>query len=114
MTSNGDAFKLYPELTDAVVGGLEIEVALTPKLDTVTFPRQITTKFYDALVEGFLGRMYAHPNKPYSAPAMAMKMQSNFRRRIGYYMAQAKGGYNGAQSWSYPGGWSPQRLGGNG
>lgn len=114
MTSNGDEFKLYPKLNVAVAGGLEIDVALTPKLDATVFPRQITTKFYDAIIEGFLARVYMHPNKPYSAPALAGVQRQNFKRRIGYYMAQAKTGYNNSQVWGYPGGWSPQRLGGNG
>lgn len=114
MTSNADEFKLYPALTDAITGGLEIDVALTPKLDATDLPRQVTSKFYDAIIEGFLARVYMHPNKPYSAPALAGAMRSSFRRRIGYYSAQAKMGYNNAQVWSYPGGWSPVRLGGNG
>ena len=105
MTSSPDEFKLYPQLEVAKPGALEVHVALTPKIDAVTFPRQISTKYYDALREGFLARMYAHPNKPYSAPMVAGQMRHNFRRRIGYYNAQAKQGYNDAQAWSYPVGW---------
>lgn len=105
MTSNPDEFKLYPQLANAQAGALEIHVALMPKLDATTFPRQITMKYYDALREGFLARMYGHPNKPYSAPIVAQQMRHNFRRRIGYYNAQAKQGYNDAQAWSYPMGW---------
>lgn len=109
-TSNPDEFKLYPPLQNASTGLMDIHVALTPKLDATTFPRQITSKFYDALREGFLARMYAHPNKPYSAPAVAMQMRHNFRRRMGYHMAQAKGGYIDAQSWTFPGGWQPRNF----
>lgn len=105
MTSNPDEFKLYPQMANAKPGALEIHVALTPKIDATTFPRQISTKYYDALREGFLARMYAHPNKPYSAPVVALQHRHNFRRRIGYYIAQAKQGYNDAQAWSYPMGW---------
>lgn len=114
MTSNADEFKLYPYLTTAITGGLEVDVALTPKMDATTFPRQITSKFYDAIVEGFLARMYMHPNKPYSAPAMGMTMRANFKRRIGYYMAQAKTGYNNSQVWGFPGGWGTNRIGSHG
>jgi len=111
MTSNPDEFKLHPSLTTAVAGGLEVDVALTPKLDVTDFPRQIISKFYDAIVEGFLSRMYAHPNKPYSAPALAVFQQQNFKRRIGYYNAQAKQGYNNSQVWSYPRGWGVNKHG---
>ncbi len=114
MTSNADEFKLYPYLTTSITGGLECDVALMPKMDAATFPRQITSKFYDAIVEGFLARMYLHPNKPYSAPAMGMQMRSSFKRRIGYYMAQAKMGYNNSQVWGFPGGWSSNRIGSHG
>lgn len=111
MTSNPDEFILYPYLDNAVTDGIEVDVALTPKLDATSFPRQTQSKFYDALVEGFLARMYMHPNKPYSAPALGVQMRQNFMRRIGYYMAQAKQGYNDSQQWGYPGGWSPNRIG---
>ncbi|UCD24908.1 MAG: hypothetical protein JSW51_03030 [Gemmatimonadota bacterium] len=113
MTSNPDEFKLHPQLQNASTGLMDIHVALTPKdsLDLTTFPRQIGTKFYDAIIEGFLARMYMHPNKPYSQPALGSQMRHNFRRRMGYYMSQAKAGYNDAASWGYPRGWSPRRPG---
>ena len=109
-TSNPDEFKLYPPLENASTGLLDIHVALTPKLDATTFPRQITSKFYDTLRCGFLARMYNHPNKPYSAPLVAQQMRHNFRRAIGYHMAQAKGGYIDAQAWTFPGGWKPRNY----
>ena len=111
MTSNPDEFVLYPPLEAATVGLVDVHVALTPKIDATVFPRQTFSKFYDALREGFLSRMYGHPNKPYSAPASAMQLRHNFRRRIGYYMAQAKTGYNDSQAWSYPtAGWNPRKV----
>lgn len=111
MTSNPDEFILFPNLDAPAIDGLEVDVALTPKLDATVFPRQIQSRFYDAIVEGFLGRMYSHPNKPYSAPAMGVQMKQNFKRRMGYYMAQAKAGYNDSQSWNFPRGWGVQRIG---
>ena len=110
MTSNSDEIQLYPPLANASTGLLDVYVALTPKIDATTFPRQISTKFYDVLRTGFLARMYGHPNKPYSAPLLAAQLRHNFKRTIGYYMAQAKQGYNDAPAWSYPSnGWSPAR-----
>lgn len=114
MSSNPDEFILYPNLDSPQVDGIEVDVALTPKIDATVLPRQVTSKFYDAILDGFLGRMYSHPNKPYSAPALGMQMKHNFRRRMGYYMAQAKAGYNDSQQWSFPRTWGVQRLGGNG
>ncbi len=111
MSSNADEFHLHPPLVNASTGLMEVHVALTPKIDATLFPRQTFTKFYEALREGFLARMYAHPNKPYSAPMTAQQERQNYRRRIGYYMAQAKQGYNDSQSWSFPAqGWNPRKV----
>lgn len=105
MTSNADEFSLHPPLQKASTGLLEVHVALTPKLDAAVFPRQITSKFYDTLKDGFLARLYDHPNKPYSNLALAAQKRHSFRRAIGYHAAQAKQGYADAQAWSFPTGW---------
>lgn len=110
MTSNPDEFVLFPNLDTGVTNGLEVDVALTPKLTATLFPRQVVSKFYDAILDGFLARMYMQPNKPYSAPGLALQMKQNFSRRMGYYMAQAKAGYNDSQGWGYPGGWGVNRI----
>lgn len=109
MTSNRDEFQLYPALENPSTGLLTVHLALTPKLDATNFPRQIQNYYYDAIIEGFLSRMYMHPEKPYSNPQLGMMARTNFRRRIGYYNAQAKAGYNGSPAWGYPRGWTPRR-----
>jgi hypothetical protein len=71
VNSNPDEFTLYPYPDTAITDTLTVKVALMPALDIDadddTLPRQITLKYYDAILNGFLARMYAHPNKPYSA-----------------------------------------------
>lgn len=114
VTSNPDEFRFYPQLENDLVGETEALVAVIPSFDTLLLPRQITLKYYDAIVEGYLSRVYLHPNKPYSSPALANQLRHNFLRRIGYYMAQRKQGYNSSQQWRYPPGWGVRRLGGNG
>lgn len=110
ITSNPDEFCLYPYMDSAGSYDLTVEVALMPAFDinadTNTLPRQVLLKYYDAIMQGFLARMYGHPNKPYSAPMVAMQLRHNFLRAIGYYAAQRKTGYNGAQNWRYPKGWN--------
>ena len=109
VNSNPDEFTLYPYLDTPVTDTLTVKVALMPALDVAaddeTLPRQITLKYYDAILNGFLARMYAHPNKPYSAPVFSQQLRHNFLRAIGYYAAQRKAGYNGSPSWNYPRGW---------
>lgn len=118
LTSNPDEFSLFPYLendngnlgtpvTDALV-------ALIPSFTATDLPRQITLKYYDAIVNGYLSRMYGHPNKPYSSPILAGALRANFLRQIGFYMAQRKQGYANAQQWRYPQEFNVRRLGGNG
>lgn len=114
LTSNPDEFVVSPVLESPDIGGAEVLVALIPSFTTVVLPRQITLKYYEAIVEGYLSRVYNHPNKPYSSPLQAGQMRHNFVRRIGYYMAQRKQGYNNSQQWTFPPTWNVRRLGGRG
>lgn len=114
VTSNPDEFLFFPRLETDLVGEVCALVAVIPSFDTLLLPRQVTLKYYDAIVEGYLARVYNHPNKPYSNPAVAAQLRHNFLRRIGFYMAQRKQGYNNSQQWTYPPGWNVRRLGGNG
>ncbi len=114
ITSNPDEFRYYPRLTNDLVGETEAVVALIPAFDTTELPRQVALKYYDAIIDGYLARVYNHPNKPYSAPALAGQHRHNFLRRIGFYAAQRKQGYNDSQNWAYPPAWGVKRLGGNG
>lgn len=113
ISSNPDEITLYPYQDIATTDDLTVNAALIPAFDVdpaeLTVPRQVLLKYYDAIEEGFLARMYGQPNKPYSAPALAMQKRHNFVRAIGFYIAQRKGGYNGAPNWNYPRGWKVAR-----
>lgn len=114
VTSNPDEIKIHPLQDEDRSKLLKADVALMPAFDVdisgTDLPRQITLKYYDAILTGFLARMYMQPNKPYSQPILGSQMRTKFRKLIGYYAAQRKKGYNNTPSWSYPsGGWSPRR-----
>ena len=111
MTSNPDEFVLYPYAENTPTNVARAEVALIPAFDAEVLPRQITLKYYDAIVDGFLARMYAHPNKPYSAPMGAGMRRTSFVKAMGYYAAQRKQGYNGAPDWRFPAGWRVAKVG---
>lgn len=84
-----DAFKFY--------------FALAPKQTVSKLPRMALTHFYDALLDGVLGRLYAHPAKPYSNPTLGQYHLKRFRNAIGQYGGRAKQGYSpGAQAWVFP------------
>jgi hypothetical protein len=110
VTSNPDEFKLYPYRSTATTDDLRVHVALIPSFDIevneTDLPRQITLKFYDAILNGTLARLYMHPNKPYSQPVLAQQLRHNFLRQAGYYAAQRKKGFNNSQMWSFPKGWT--------
>jgi len=109
VTSNPDELVLYPYLSVATTDTLTVKVALMPSFDLDAtenvLPRQIVSKYYDAIMDGFLARMYGHPNKPYSAPILATSKRTSFVTSMGFYAAQRKRGYNGTPNWRYPGGW---------
>lgn len=109
ISSNPDEFIAYPYPDVAITDTYTARVALMPAftIDPAQqeLPRQLIKKYYDAVMQGFLARLYAHPNKPYSAPIEAKALRHNFLRAIGFYAAQRKNGYNGAPNWGYPRGW---------
>lgn len=114
ITHQPDHFQIFPYLKNAQTAFIDVTVALIPSFTATDLPRQVTLKYYDALINGYLARVYLHPNKPYSAPFLAGDHRKQFLRQIGFYMAQRKQGFNNSQQWVFPGGWQVQRLGGNG
>ncbi len=109
VTSNPDEIVLFPYVTGTPTKDLTVTVALKPAdsvdATTATLPRQITLKYYDAIIDGFLARMYAHPNKPYSAPMVAGQKRASFIAGCGRFAAQRRQGYNGSQNWTFPSNW---------
>jgi hypothetical protein len=110
VTSNPDELKLHPYKDGSTTDTLRVTAGLIPAFDTaideLILPRQITLKFYDAILNGTLARLYMHPNKPYSQPGLGMQLRHNFLRQIGYYAGQRKKGFNNTPMWRYPSGWS--------
>ena len=109
-----DTIRLFPYLVNAHSNFLNIRMALIPSLTTAALPDEVTTKFYDAIVNGYLARVYMHPNKPYSAPKYVQAYRHSFLRSIGYYMGLRKAGNAGGQGWTYPPSWGVRGFGRNG
>ena len=109
-----DTIRLWPERTNAETGYLNATIALMPAFDSNVLPDEVQSKFYDAIINGYLARVYMHPNKPYSAPQAAQYLRHNFMQQIGYYMGLRKTGGAGGQGWTYPPSWAVRRVGGNG
>ena len=118
VTSNPDELKLHPYQEGSTENDLRVTVGLIPSFSVDVseqdLPRQITLKFYDAILNGTLARLYMHPNKPYSQPVLGQQLRHNFLKQVGYYAAQRKKGFNNSQNWRFPSGWSTrlrQRFG---
>lgn len=97
-----DAFRLYPALTADVQNALHALVALAPKQEVEHLPRIAESTHYDAIMDGFLARVKAHPMKPYSDPQGATERRTRFLAAIARYSGQARQGYANAQAWSFP------------
>lgn len=114
VTSNPDEVVLFPYVTGTPTKDLTVMVALKPadsiSATTDVLPRQITLKYYDAIIDGFLARMYGHPNKPYSAPQVAVMKRQSFIAGCGRYAGQRRQGYNGTQNWAYPRSWGVSKV----
>lgn len=81
---------------------VRIRVVLIPTESATTFPDAAYAKYYEALLDGVLGRLYGHPAKPYSNPSLAEYHLRRFRNAIGEAMAEQKGGGLAGQNWQFP------------
>ena len=96
------AVSLYPTPSEDLVGGLRFHIALTPKIDATVLPDWIFTRYYDALFDGTLGRLFAHPAKAYSNLTGADYHLRRFRTWIQQASGDAKQGHNNSQNWRFP------------
>jgi hypothetical protein len=95
-----DTIHLWPKPKTAVADGLTVYVALVPTMSTTLLPDVAESLYYEALRDGVLGRLFAHPAKPYSDAARAQYHLQRFRAAIGAFAGRAKAG-NGP-SWTFP------------
>lgn len=96
-----DAIRLWPMANTSQTNALTFYVALTPKQTVKHLPAMARSHWYDALLDGALGRIMAHPAKPYSDAVRSQYHLQRFRAAIGKYAGAAKqAGNEGA--WAYP------------
>lgn len=97
-----DYVRIWPVPNVDVADALTFYVALTPKQTVSHLPRIARTHFYDALLDGALGRLYSHPAKPYSNPSLAQYHLQRFRTAIGSFAGLAKAGFTSTPQWCFP------------
>lgn len=81
---------------------VRVRVILIPTESATTFPDAAYAKYYEALLDGVLGKLYGHPAKPYSNPAFAEYHLRRFRNAISEAAAEQKGGGFAGQNWQFP------------
>lgn len=79
-----------------------VRVQLIPSVTSVRLPHSASGLYYEALLDGVLGRLYAHPAKPYSNPTLGEYHLRRFRNAIGAAAGEAKQGWAAGQNWTYP------------
>jgi hypothetical protein len=97
-----DQVRLWPKSNETINDALTFYVALTPKQTVTHLPRIASTHFYDAILDGALGRLFSQPAKPYTDSVRAQYHLGRFRSAIGRYAALAKGNFSSTPSWTYP------------
>jgi hypothetical protein len=79
-----------------------VRVALIPTVTATTLPDVAMRSHYEALLDGVLGRLYAHPAKPYSNQQLGAYHLNRFRNAIAAAKGETiQGGFAG-QNWQYP------------
>lgn len=96
------AVSLYPTPSEDLVDGLRFHITLLPTLTLTELPDWVFKRYYDALFDGTLGRLYAHPAKAYSNLMGADYHLRRFRTSIQQAAGDAKQGHNNAQNWHFP------------
>ena len=100
-TADKAAFSIWPTPVNGDTTVI-VRSILIPTAGTSVLPDMAASKYYEAILDGSLARMYGHPAKPYSNPAYATYHLNRFRNAIGVAAGERKtGGFSG-QNWQYP------------
>ena len=81
---------------------LRVRVVLLPTITATELPNIASAKHYEALLDGVLGRVYAHPAKAYSNPQLGEYHLRRFRTAIGAAAGEFKTGGFAGQNWTFP------------
>jgi hypothetical protein len=96
------AVSVWPTPNQDQADGLRFHISLVPTITATVLPDWVFQRYYDALLDGTLGRLYAHPAKAYSNLTGAEYHLRRFRTSIQQASGDAKQGHNNAQNWSFP------------
>ena len=109
-TANGDdpsVIELGQLPTADVLGALSAWVYYEPTdiatMTDIEMPEILKRQFFEFIMDGVLGRMYAQPNKPYTNGPGAQFHSKRYRLKVGEARAHANAGFTSrAQNWFFP------------
>ena len=93
---------LWPTPDQSEVGALSAIVALNILPTATDLPDIAYVHHYDTLLDGVLGKLFSHPAKPYSNPALAQYHLRRFQSGVGVAAGLAKQGNIKTQNWVFP------------
>jgi hypothetical protein len=96
-----DTIEVWPT-PDMYEDAMRVRVILIPVVGATTLPDVALKKHYDALLDGVLGRLYAHPAKAYSNTDLGTYHLNRFRAAIATAAGEVKQGGFAGQNWRYP------------
>lgn len=111
-----DLMQLFPMPNTDIIKGLKVIARLNPGYGMCKIPVEAVTHFFDEVMDGVLGRLYAQPGKPYTNLIQSQYHLKRFRDGMAVARDMARRRYSTAErSWAYPQGWAghgPRRGGG--
>jgi hypothetical protein len=81
---------------------LRVRTILIPVVTAIVLPDIAASKHYEGILDGVLGRLYAHPSKAYSNPTLGTYHLNRFRAAIAEAKGEVTQGGFAGQNWQYP------------
>lgn len=88
-----DLIRFVPIPTEEHLEAVTVYAVIGPKEPEEHMPQMVGTHFYDIILDGLLGRLFMHPQKPYSNREMGMYRLSQFRGKCSAVRAAAERGF---------------------
>lgn len=94
---------LLPTPSTSIDGGLAVYAALCPKCPDKWVPPFFIAQYFEAILDGTLGRFYVQPYKPYTNEKAASYHLARYRNKVREAWTQALRGNTVADvGWNYP------------
>lgn len=102
-----DVLQIFPTPVRSITDGLKVIVRLNPLSEMTRVPYEVSTHFFDEVMDGVLGRLYSQPGKPFTNLIQSQYHLKRFRDGISMARDMGRRRFSTAtQGWSFPQNWS--------